>query len=130
VFGNPDALRRLERIVHPMVGDQRHHFFLKATLMRQRTVVLDVPLLFEAGRVRGCDAIVVVTAPAFLQRQRALARPGMAADRLKNILARQTPDAIKRRYADLVVPSGLGKREALRRLRRLRTLVHPSSHHG
>jgi dephospho-CoA kinase len=128
VFGDAAKLRQLESIIFPMLGDQRRHFFLKAAFMRRRAVILDIPLLFETARARTCDIIAVVSAPSFLQRQRAMARPGMTAERLKGILARQTPDAIKRRYADLVIPSGLGKREALRRLMRLRKLV--ASHAG
>ena len=120
VFGNPRALERLERIVHPMVATARRRFFLHAALAGQQIVVIDVPLLFETFRDRGCDVIVVVSAPAFLQRQRALARAAMTEERLAGILSRQTPDFLKRRLADLVVPSGLGKREALRRLLRLR----------
>jgi dephospho-CoA kinase len=123
VFGDTAKLRQLEAITHPMLVAQRRHFFLKAAFTRQRAVVLDIPLLFETARARSCDIITVVSAPAFLQCQRAMARPGMTAERLGGILARQTPDAIKRRYADLVIPSGLGKREALRRLLRLRKMV-------
>ena len=125
VFGDPDALRRLEGIVHPMVRKMHRRFYTKAAINRIPAVILDVPLLFEGGGDRNCDLIVVVTAPAFLQRQRAMARPGMTADKLKGILARQTPDFIKRRRADIVVPSGLGKREALHRLLALRKVVRP-----
>jgi len=123
VFGNPTALARLEAIVHPMVSAARHGFLLQAALNRRKAVVLDVPLLFETIRERSYDVIVVVTAPAFLQHQRAMARPGMTPARLKSILSRQTPDHIKRRLGDLVVPSGLGKREALRRLLTLRKVI-------
>ncbi|TAL02365.1 MAG: dephospho-CoA kinase [Rhodospirillaceae bacterium] len=120
VFGNPTALARLERITHPLLVQGRHRFLLQAALTRRRAVVLDVPLLFETMRYRTRDMVVVVSAPGFLQRQRAMARPGMTAERLKSILDRQTPDYLKRRQADLVVPSGMGKREALRRLLTLR----------
>jgi dephospho-CoA kinase len=123
VFGNPVALAKLEAIIHPLVAIARRHFLFEAALNRRPAVVLDVPLLFEGGAVRGCDVIVVTTAPAFLQRQRALARPGMSVNRLKGILARQTPDDIKRRYADVVIQSGLGRRQALRGLSPLRKLV-------
>jgi dephospho-CoA kinase len=125
VFGDPAALRRLEQIIHPMVRRMNWRFYMKAALNHVPAVILDVPLLFEGRGDRNCDLIVVVTAPTFLQRQRAMARPGMTDEKLKGILARQTPDYIKRRRADIVVPSGLGKREALRRLLALRKVVQP-----
>jgi dephospho-CoA kinase len=123
VFGNTAALRRLENIVHPMVAAARHRFLMQAGLHRVPAVVLDVPLLFEGGSHQTVDVVVVTSAPAFLQRQRAMARKGMTADRLKGILARQLPDHTKRRQAFVVVPTGLGKREALRRLTPLRHLA-------
>jgi dephospho-CoA kinase len=122
VFGNAQALRRLEGIIHPMMGAVRRRLFMKAALNRRSAVVLDVPLLFETVVERTLDIFVVVTAPAFLQRQRAIARPGMTDERFRSILARQTPDAVKRQLGELIVPSGLGKREALRRLLPLRKL--------
>ena len=102
VFGNTAALRRLESIVHPMVGAARHRFLMQAGLRRVPAVVLDIPLLFEGGSHQTVDVVVVATAPAFLQRQRAMARKGMTADRLKGILARQMPDYAKRRQASVV----------------------------
>lgn len=118
VFGNPAALTALEAILHPMVQTQRAHFFQAAALRRQTTVAVEIPLLFETPQSDFFDMIIVVSAPAFLQRQRALRRPGMTSARLAAILARQMPDAKKRRLADAVIPSGLGKRETLRRLQR------------
>lgn len=118
VFGDPAALAALEAIVHPLVKKARAHFFQAAALRRHAIVALEIPLLFEAPQRDVFDLIVVVSAPAFLQRQRALRRPGMTSERLNAILARQMPDAKKRRGADAVIPSGLGKRETLRRLRR------------
>jgi dephospho-CoA kinase len=111
VFGDPEAMRRLERILHPLVRQDSARF-LKAA-------VLDVPLLFEVGRDRDCDATLVVSAPPFVQRARVLARPGMTERRFGEVLARQMPDAQKRRRADFVVPTGLGRRLTLRRLRRV-----------
>jgi dephospho-CoA kinase len=119
VIGRPDALRRLERIVHPRLEGRRRRFLEQAARRRRPVVVLDVPLLFETGGERRVDRTVVVTAPAFLQRQRVLRRPGMTADKLAGILARQTPDRVKRRRADFVVPSGLGRRPTLGALRRV-----------
>lgn len=116
VFGDPAALARLEAIVHPLVRRAERDFLARARRRRLGLVVLDIPLLFETAAERRCDAVAVVSAPAFLQAQRVLARPGMTGGRLEAIRARQTPDAVKRRRADWVVPSGGGRRLTLRRL--------------
>lgn len=117
VFGKPDELRRLEAIIHPMVGAVQRKFLMQAARRRTPLVVMDIPLLFETGGERFVDATVVVSAPAFLQRQRVLARPGMTEERLKGVLAQQVPDAVKRRRADFIVHSGLGRALALREVR-------------
>lgn len=104
VFGKPEAFKRLEAIVHPAVGEERERF-LEANRAAP-LVVLDVPLLFEAGGWREVDKIAVVSAPAETQRARVLARPGMTAERFESILARQMPDAEKRERADFVIPTG------------------------
>jgi dephospho-CoA kinase len=123
VFGDPSALRRLEAIVHPLVRGHTDRFLAAAARARRPLVVLDIPLLFETGG-RRCDGTVVVSAPAYLQAQRVLRRPGMTGEKLAAILARQMPDREKRRRADVVVTSGLGKsstyRQLARGLRRLR----------
>lgn len=116
VFADAAALADLERILHPLVRQRRQRFLQKHALRRTRTVVLDVPLLFETKGDAACDSVIVVTAPAFLQRQRVLARPGMTEDKLAGVLARQMPDYLKRRRAGIVITSGLGKRETWRRL--------------
>jgi dephospho-CoA kinase len=116
VFSDPTALKDLEAILHPMVSATRQRDLRRAGLRRARWLVLDVPLLLEGRGHRAADAVMVVSAPAFLQRQRALARPGMTAAKLAGVLARQMPDAEKRRRADIVIPTGLGKRETLRRI--------------
>ena len=85
-------------------------------------VVLDIPLLFEGKGEHMCDLVVVISAPVFLQRQRALARPAMTPQRLAGVLAQQWPDARKRRHAHSVIPSSLGKRETLRRIKQFLTL--------
>lgn len=108
VFADPHALRRLEAIVHPLVEAARRAFLWRHR--RQPLVVLDVPLLFESGGWRACDFVAVVSAPLRVQRARVLARPGMTADRLAAVLARQMPDAQKRRRADFVIPTGRGRR--------------------
>ena len=119
VFRNDEAMRRLERILHPLVRQDSARFLKCARACGAPVAVLDVPLLFEVGRDRDCDATLVVSAPPFVQRARVLARPGMTERRLGEVLARQMPDAEKRRRADHVVPTGLGRRLTLRRLRRV-----------
>ena len=88
-------------------------------------MVLDVPLLFETRGQGRCDLVVVVTAPAAIQRWRVLRRPGMTPERLTAILARQLPDAEKRRRADMIIPTGLSRHHALRRLKRLIQELQP-----
>jgi dephospho-CoA kinase len=109
VLGDDAAMRRLESIVHPAVAAKRDAFL--AAHAGAPLVVLDVPLLFEAGGWQAVDRIAVVSAPADTQRARVLARPGMTAARLDAILARQLPDAEKRARADFVVPTGGSLRE-------------------
>ncbi|HZB91375.1 MAG TPA: dephospho-CoA kinase [Stellaceae bacterium] len=119
VFGDGAALARLERILHPLVRASQQRFLAVARARRAPLVVLDVPLLFETGGGRRCDKVVVVSAPAFLQRRRVMARPGMTQARFRAILAKQMPDPEKRRRADYVVPSGLGRAVTFRRLRQI-----------
>jgi dephospho-CoA kinase len=116
VIGNPAALARLEAIVHPLVGAARDRFLRAMAARRAPIVVLDIPLMFEAGLDRLCDAVIVVSAPPFLQKARVMARPGMTEERLAAILGQQMPDTEKRRRADYVVPTGAGRRASLRRL--------------
>lgn len=118
VFKNPKALKDLEAILHPLVAKTRSDWFGRQARARRGLLVLDIPLLFETKGERRANEIWVVSAPGFLQRQRALARPGMTAERLKGILARQMPDAEKRRHADLVLPTGIGRHETLRRVKK------------
>ncbi|BBK45286.1 dephospho-CoA kinase [Allostella vacuolata] len=109
VFADPAQLRRLEVIVHPMVRRMSRSFLARQRRRRTPLVVLDIPLLFEKGHQRRCDYVIVVSAPAFLQRQRVLRRPGMTEEKFRGTLAQQTPDVEKRRRADWVVPTGLGR---------------------
>jgi dephospho-CoA kinase len=101
VFGNRQALARLEAIVHPAVAAGRRGFF--ADHAEAPLVVFDIPLLFEKGGAEQVDAVVVVSAPAEAQRQRVLARPGMTVEKFEHILALQVPDAEKRARADYVI---------------------------
>lgn len=103
VFNNDAAMRRLEAIVHPVVGEERAMFL--ANHAASPIVVFDVPLLFETGGHAYVDKVVVVSANEDVQRTRVLARPGQSEDRLAAILARQTPDAEKRARADFVIPT-------------------------
>ena len=106
VVGEPEALRRLESVVHPLVGAHRTAFF--EGVAHADVVVVDVPLLFETGGERNVDAVAVVSCPPEMQRARVLARPGMTPEKLDAILARQTPDAEKRARADIVIDTGRG----------------------
>ena len=119
VLGNPAALKRLEAIVWPLVRDEERRFLARARRGGQRVVVLDVPLLFENGGQGRVDRVVVVSAPASVQRLRVLRRPGMTEERLASIRARQMPDAEKRRRADHVVRTGLSRHFAQAAIRRL-----------
>lgn len=108
VLGDPEALKRLNGIVHPLVGRDRVQFFKAAEEAGADMVVLDIPLLFETGGHANMDAVVVATAPLEMQRERVLARPGMTPDRLDAILAQQMADAEKRARAHFVVDTSRG----------------------
>ena len=115
VLGDPEALKRLEAIVHPLVGQHRQGFFAGAA--GASVVVLDVPLLFETGGDKNVGAVAVVSAPEVVQRERVLARPGMTPEKLDAILARQMPDADKRARADFVIDTGRGEGVAREQVR-------------
>jgi dephospho-CoA kinase len=108
VFGDKAALRKLEAIVHPLVAQRQRAFLKRAARRGVPLVVLDIPLLFEGRGERRVDATLVVSAPAFLQRQRVLGRPGMTQEKFAGILRQQVPDRTKRRLATVVIPTGLG----------------------
>ena len=110
--GDADAFGRLEAIVHPAVRQAEVEFLDQARTAGAPAVVLDIPLLFETGRRHDVDKLVVVSAPAAVQRARVLARPGMTAEKFDALLARQTPDAEKRAAADFIVPTGDGLEKA------------------
>ena len=105
VFGDPAKLRLLESIVHPEVAEMRRAFL--ADNADAPLIVFDIPLLFEKTGQHGLDAVAVVSAPAAMQRERVLARPGMTADKFAKILALQVPDADKRARGDFVVDTGV-----------------------
>ncbi len=108
VVGDATAMKQLEQIVHPMLGASRQKFFDAAEAAKVPVVVLDIPLLFETGGEKRVDAVVVVTTSPELQRERVLARGTMDGQKLDAIIAKQTPDAEKRRRADFVVDTSHG----------------------
>ncbi|HEX9955409.1 MAG TPA: dephospho-CoA kinase [Allosphingosinicella sp.] len=117
VLGELEALRRLEALVHPAVAREREAFL--AANSAAPVVVLDIPLLFEAGGWQAVDKIAVVSAPPEVQRARVLARPGMSTEKFERILARQMPDAEKRARADFVIPTGGTLDETRQAVRRI-----------
>lgn len=123
VFGDRAALRRLEAVMHPMVGRVRARFMKRHA--RARLLVLDVPLLFETGGDRACDSVAVVSAPARVQRARVLARPGMTLAKFAAILAQQMPDSHKRARADLLILTGRGQRVTRARVRAIARALGP-----
>jgi len=127
VFGDPLALRRLESILHPLVRHEQTTFLEIHARRQASLVVLDIPLLFETAGDRTCDRVAVVSAPAFLQLQRILARPGMTRDRATAVLSRQMPDEEKRRRADFVIPSGLGRAFTFRAIKAIVQQVREAS---
>ncbi|MDB5368661.1 MAG: dephospho-CoA kinase [Roseomonas sp.] len=116
VLGHPPALKRLERIVHPLVRTEERRFLAAARRRRRPLVLLDIPLLFETGGERRCDMVLVVSAPAAVQRARVLKRPGMTPGRLDAILARQMPDPLRRARADHVVRTGQSRHATRRQI--------------
>ncbi len=114
--GQRAALRRLERIVHPLVRAEERRFLARARRRRRSLVVLDIPLLFETKGERRCDAVVVVSAPPAAQRARVLKRPDMTPQRLASILRRQMPDRLRRARADVVVRTGLSHQHSRRQI--------------
>ncbi len=119
VFGDDEALSRLEAIIHPLVRWRERGFLRAAGAQGRRLVVLAVPLLFETGGERRCDGVVVVSAARPVQEARVLKRPGMTRQRLRFILSRQMCDAKKRRRADFVVVTGLGRGFNLRAIKKI-----------
>ena len=117
VFGNPAALAQLEQVIHPAVGAMRHAFL--ADNASAPLIVFDIPLLYEKDGHKSVDAVVVVSAPADVQRARVLARPGMTEAKFAQILALQVPDAEKRARADYVLDTGTSLAETRHAVQRL-----------
>lgn len=119
VVGKPEALARLERLIHPLVGKLRAEFLKDAEASGAKAVLLDIPLLFETGDPSKFHAVIVVSAPAQVQRARVLARPGMTPEKFEAILKRQLPDSEKRVRADFVINTGEGLQSARMQVKEL-----------
>ena len=119
VSGDEAAFQRLESIVHPLVRKARQDFLKSAEKRGDALVVVDIPLLFETGEDRSMDAVIVVSAPPAVQRNRVLARPGMTLEKLEAIRARQIPDAEKRAKADFVIETDKGLGHAFEAVKRI-----------
>jgi dephospho-CoA kinase len=118
------SLQRLEQIVHPLVAREQRAFLDQAEQAGAEMAVLDIPLLFETGGHARMDAVVVVSAPEEVQRSRVMARPGMTAEKLDHILARQMPDAEKRAQAHFVVETDKGFDHAFEQVKRIVAALH------
>jgi dephospho-CoA kinase len=123
VLGRPEALAKLEAIVHPLVRAKEQAFLAQARKSGATVAVLDIPLLLETGGESRYDAVVVITAPAEVQRKRVLGRPGMTEEKFAAILARQMPDAQKRRRAHFLVDTSHGLVAAERQVRSILNAV-------
>jgi dephospho-CoA kinase len=123
VLGAPEALRQLEGLVHPAVAQERETFLTANA--RAQLVVLDIPLLFESGGAGLVDKVAVVSAPAEVQRERVLGRPGMTPEKFEQILARQIPDSEKRARADFIIATEGPKEETRRAVRRILACLVP-----
>lgn len=119
VIGKPENMKKLEAIIHPLVHEKEQAFLKEAETRGDKLVVLDIPLLFETGGKNRVDKIIVVTAPAEVQRERVLARDGMTEEKFEAILARQVPDSEKREKADFVIDTSLGLEGARERVREI-----------
>ena len=123
---DPLNLQVLESFIHPMIAEDRHAFMKKAQENNQPIVVFDVPLLFETGGDKDVDIVVVVTAPAEVQKKRVLSRPGMSEDLFESLLKRQMPDADKRRRADYLIYTDKGLDFAREQVQKILTLIEPN----
>ena len=119
VFGDPGALKDLEDILHPLVAQAREDFLKNQARLGRPVVLLDVPLLFETNGDRHCDLSVMVTAPDFVQQSRVMKRPGMTVEKLAQIRNKQMAEPEKRRRADIVLETGLGRRPVLMAITRI-----------
>lgn len=119
VFGDKDALKRLEDILHPAAQQSQSTFVMEMKRKGKKAVVLEIPLLFETGAERRVDTVLCVSAPSAIQRRRVLSRKGMTEEKFDRILAKQMPDSEKRAKSDYVVQTGLGQAHTFRELRKI-----------
>jgi dephospho-CoA kinase len=119
VLADPIALKRLEKIMHPLVRGAQQHFTARATRMQRRAILLDIPLLFESGTGKSVDLTITVSCPRDVQIRRVKARGAMSAEQIATIIAKQMPDAEKRRRADVTIRTGLSRFHTVRAVRRL-----------
>jgi dephospho-CoA kinase len=127
VFDDARALARLEKLLHPRVRRAERAFLKKAKARGARLAVLDIPLLFETGAERRVDAVLVVFAPASVQKARVLARPGMSLGRFRAMRSRQMSDREKRRRATFVLDTSAGRAKMTREIRRVIAMLDPRS---
>jgi dephospho-CoA kinase len=130
VFEDKGALGQLEAILHPLVRAIQYEFLRQAAKRREKLVVLDVPLLFEVGTDKLCDTVAVVTAPAYLQRLRVLSRPGMTEKQFAQVLKSQMPDAIKRKRADFLIQTSMGRNFSLLCIRNIIEITQNQAGHN
>ena len=123
VVGDDAAIKKLETIVHPLVRQAEERFLAEAERKGAKVAVLDIPLLYETGGEKRCDAVVVVSAPVGTQRARVLERPGMTEQKFQALVAKQLPDAEKRARADFIVDSGQGLEAARTQVREILAAV-------
>ena len=116
VLKDTSLLRKLEEIIHPMVWEAQEKFLRDCSRNRYSIAALDIPLLFENGADKRCDVIAVVTAPEFLQKQRVMTRSGMTEERYNNIRSNQMSDQLKRKKADFIINTGIGRRHTFNAL--------------
>jgi len=123
VLNDATALKKLESIVHPLVGLEQQKFLEQAAAENLEMIVIDVPLLYETGGQKRVDCVVLVSAPYELQQERVLARPGMSEEKFQSILAKQVPDAEKRAQADYIIDSSQGIEHAMAQVEALIPLL-------
>ena len=130
VFEDAGALSTLEEIIHPLVRNKQVNFLRSVANRRLSLAVLDIPLLFETGGERNCDAVAVVSAPGFLQKIRVMGRSNMTETKYRGIIKRQMLDQEKRDRADFIIPTGLGKRTSFQSIKKIIRIVMtlPGSH--
>jgi dephospho-CoA kinase len=117
LLADPSGLQRLEAIIHPLVRADREAFLQSESEAGTPVVVLDIPLLYETGADKNVDSVVLVTAPKSVQKERVLARPGMTEERFAAIVAKQMPDAEKRKRTDFIIDTSLGVASAEQQVR-------------